>query len=151
MPETADNALPTKMIDLTKATRSEIVTLPGFAEISADKLLNLRNSGIPLTMSRMQEIPHFDYKLLVSYIDNKLVAEIPMYSKQEEATAASITPAASGFSNEWMDIITKEREEKEKLRAEFDRYRFQVEITAAVKDTERHYEQIIKEQNFRSG
>lgn len=131
-------------IDLMNASHTEITLLPGFAEASADKLIHLRSSGIPLTMSRIKELPHFDYGLLKRHMENGLVAPLPLYSKSEDSLQMQ-GPSA----NDWFQMLSREREQRDRMKEQRDEFEFELKMAKIIREKETEAALMMEEQKLR--
>ena len=60
-------------IDLRNASLEEMLLLEGIGEVSAKKIIVIHRTGMPVTMSILRKIPHFNIKHVQVLIDRGLV------------------------------------------------------------------------------
>ena len=67
-----------------------MLLLEGIGEVSAKKIISIRETGMPLTMYILRKIPHFNIKRLQALIDRGLVRPLQPDEKDVKSAVASV-------------------------------------------------------------
>ena len=103
------------------------------------KIIMIRGTGMPLTMSILRKIPHFNIKRVQALIDRGLVRPLQP-DDDEEGVKSAVTSSAEP----WMSILKSERAERDSIRLDRDQYRMRVEPQAYMRQKESELDHILK-------
>ena len=124
-------------IDFRNASLEEMLLLEGIGEVSAKKIISIRETGMPLTMYILRKIPHFNIKRLQALIDRGLVR--PLHPDEKD-----VKSAVASTAEPWMSILKSERAERDCLRLDRDQYRMRVEPQAYMRQKEAELDHLLK-------
>ena len=127
-------------IDLRNASLEEMLLLEGIGEVSAKKIIVIRGTGMPLTMSILRKIPHFNIKRVQGLIDRGLVRPLQPDDDDEEDVKSAVTSTAEP----WMSILKSERAERDCIRLDRDQYRMRVEPQKYMRQKETELDHLLK-------
>ena len=128
-------------IDLRNASLEEMLLLEGIGEVSAKKIIVIRVTGMPLTLSILRKIPHFNIKRVQALIDRGLARPLqPDDDDDEEDVKSAVTSTAEP----WMSILKLERAEWDCIRLDRDKYRMRVEPQEYMRQKEAELDHLLK-------
>ena len=107
-------------IDLRNASLEEMLLLEGIGEVSAKKIIMIRGTGMPLTMSILRKIPHFTIRRVQALIDRGLVRPLQPADDYE-------VDVKSAVASTWMSILKSERTKMDHSRPARDAYSMEME------------------------
>ena len=117
------------VIDLHNASIEEIKLLPGIGEKSANKIVQIRETGAQLSLSLFGTIAGFPLSILRKHIETGLIEPLQGDATHDET---------SGLG--WYRILKEERAEAEKFRAERDFLHRKMEMEELTKQKDREFE-----------
>ena len=136
---------PSAPIDLLDASLEEMLFLEGIGEVSAKKIISIRETGIPLTMDLLGRIPHFSIKrmqaLMAKGLVRPLMSDCYDEDDDDEEEAKSVT---STTADRWYSILKSEREEMDRVRLDRDRMRMRYEMSEFTKQKEEEMNHILR-------
>ena len=95
---------------------------------------------MPLTMSILRKIPHFNIKRVQALIDRGLVRPLQPDDDDEEDVKSALTSTAEP----WMSILKSERAERDCFRLDRDQYRMRVEPHKYMRQKEAELDHLLK-------
>ena len=101
----------------------EMLLLEGIGEVSANKIIVIRGTGMPLTMSILRKIPHFNIEHVQVLIDRGLVRPL----QPDDDNELDVKSAVSSTADPWMSILKSERTKMDHSQPDCDQYRMEME------------------------
>ena len=147
--EYSKESRPSAPIDLLDASLEEMLFLEGIGEVSAKKIISIRETGIPLTMDLLGKIPHFSIKRMQALMAKGLVRPLmsDCYDEddddEEEAKSVTLTTA-----DRWYSILKSEREEMDRVRLDRDQMRMRYEMSEFTKQKEEEMNHILRKKEM---
>ena len=92
-------------IDLRNASLEEMLFLEDIGEVPVKKIIVICGTGMPLTMSILRKIPHFNIKRVQALIGRELVRPLQPDDDDEVDVKSAVTSTA----DPWMSILKSER------------------------------------------
>ena len=137
-------------IDLLDALLEEMLFLEGIGEVSARKIILIRETGIPLTMDILGRIPHFSVKRMQALMDRGLVRPLmsDCYEEDDDDEVEAKSVVISTTADRWYSILKSEREEMDRVRLDRDQMRMRYEMSEFTKQKEEEMNHILRKKEI---
>ena len=137
-------------IDLLDASLEEMLFLEGIGEVSARKIISIRETGIPLTMDILGRIPHFSVKRMQALMDRGLVRPLmsDCYDEDDDDEVEAKSVVISTTADRRYSILKSEREEMDRVRLDRDQMRMRYEMSEFTKQKEEEMNHILRKKEI---
>jgi len=124
----SDTDIGNGLIDLNQASMQELVLIPGIGEVSAQKIVNIRDAGLEVNMTILAGVPNFPVGKIKEAVSNGTVVPLPLapFVAQPDSPKMlrhQLVSSPGGGSDRLYDFLDRQRQETEALRSELEQMR----------------------------